>query len=60
MSLRPVNPQWLVVSIACLILMVIAVVLLADWWATAIAMLGAVLTGYQAYAPPQPPKDPDG
>ncbi|MBF6621260.1 MAG: hypothetical protein ITG02_13660 [Patulibacter sp.] len=61
MSVRPVNPHWLVVSVACLILMVIAVVLLADWLATAFAMLGAVLTGYQAYAPrnDKPDRDDD-
>ncbi len=53
MSLRPVNPRWFAVAVACLILMVIAVVVLGDWLATAFAMLGAVLTGYQAYLPPQ-------
>lgn len=52
MSLRPVNGRWLAVSVACLVLMVVAV-LLGDWLATGIAMVGAVLTGYQAYLPPQ-------
>lgn len=51
MSLRPVNPRWFAVSVACLVLMVIAV-LLGDWLASGIAIAGASLTGYQAYAPP--------
>jgi hypothetical protein len=53
MSVRPVNPRWFAVSVACLVLMVIAVVVLGDWLATAFAMLGAVLTGYQAYVLPR-------
>lgn len=50
MSLRPVNPRWFAVAVACLILMVIAV-LLGDWLASGIAIAGAALTGYQAYLP---------
>ena len=56
MSVCPVNPRWAAVSVACLVLMVITV-LLGDWFGTGLAMLGAVLTGYQAYLPPQ---DGDG
>jgi hypothetical protein len=51
MSLRPVNPRWFAVSVACVVLMVIAV-LLGDWLASGIAIGGAALTGYQAYVPP--------
>lgn len=51
MSLRPVNPRWFAVSVACLVLMVLAV-LLGDWLASGIAIAGAALTGYQAYLPP--------
>lgn len=52
MSLRPVNPRWFAVCVACLVLMVVAV-LLDDWLASGIAITGAALTGYQAYLPPQ-------
>lgn len=50
MSLRPVSPGWAAVSVACAILMVIAV-LIGDFWATGLAVAGTALTGYQAYAP---------
>lgn len=60
MSLRPVNPRWFAVAVACLALMVIAV-LLGDWLASGIAIAGAALTGYQAYLPPSGERpDDDG
>ncbi len=50
MSLRPVSPRWFALAVACLVLMVVAV-LLGDWLASGIAIAGATLTGYQAYLP---------
>lgn len=58
MSLRPVNPRWFAVSVACVVLMV-AAVLLGDWLASGIAIAGAALTGYQAYLPPSDERPDD-